>query len=470
MISDVWALVDVEGNHAQGVALAAQKLGIQATIVMPKFAPQIKVDNVRRLGAKVVLSGNDFDEAKEECLRLQRENNLTFIHPFDDPYIIAGQGTVGVEILRQLQQDRIDAIFVCCGGGGLLAGIAAYVKRIRPEIRIIGVNTVDSDGMYQSLIQGTRTELKQAGLFSDGTSVRLVGAETFRLCQEHVDDFVLVTTDEICAAIKDCFEDTRSIVEPAGALALAGCKKWLASSNAAVGGEDGAPIKDGNFVVVLSGANMNFDRLRFVAERARLGEGKEALITAIIPERPGSLLELYKIIYPRTITEFSYRYSDPVKAFIYMAFEVANGKTEVDDVLQQLKAKKTAIAAESGSGGNVDAGSGESKRGGEIWDAVDISDNEMAKTHGRYLAGGRSATVHDEVLFRFQFPERPGALLKFLTMLEADWNLSLFHYRNHGADVARVLVGLQVPSEQRSSFKAFLDNLGYSYVEETENP
>ncbi|KAJ3189415.1 hypothetical protein HDU85_003045 [Gaertneriomyces sp. JEL0708] len=429
------------GNHAQGVALAAKKLNIKATIVMPKFAPEIKVDSVRRLGAEVVLIGDNFDEAKAECMRLIEQRNLTFIPPFDDPYVIAGQGTVGVEILRQLKQDHLDAIFICCGGGGLLAGVGAFVKRIRPEVKIIGVNTVDSDGMFQSLRHGEVVEIKEAGMFADGTSVGRVGKETHRLCSMVVDDFVLVSNDEICAAIKDAFEDTRSILEPSGALSLAGCKRYLASN---------PQLKDGVFVCVTSGANMNFDRLRFVAERARLGEGREALLSCLVPEKPGTLRALYNMIYPRFVTEFSYRYSDPAYGHIYIAFEVTNGPEEVAELTSQLL--QTGIAVE----------------------AIDISDNEMAKTHARYLAGGRSPLVSDELLYRFRFPERPGALKKFLRLLEEDWNVSLFHYRNNGADVGRVLCGLQVPLDQRKNFDAFLESLSkagyYFFVNETDNP
>ncbi|KAJ3330437.1 hypothetical protein HDU76_005686 [Blyttiomyces sp. JEL0837] len=424
------------GNHAQGVALAAKRLKIPATIVMPSFAPEIKVESVRRLGGNVVLVDGDFDAAKKRCFEMAKEKGLTFIPPFDDPYVIAGQGTVGVEILRQLKQDRLDAIFVCCGGGGLLAGIAAFVKRIRPEIKIIGVNPMDSTGMYESLQQGQPVELKEAGLFADGTAVRLVGKETHRLCQDYVDDFILVSNDEICAAIKDTFDDTRSIVEPAGALGVAGLKKYLQAN---------PQLSNGVFVAVLSGANMNFDRLRFVAERSRLGDGREVLLSAIIPEKPGAFLALYNAIDPRPVTEVSYRYSDPELAHIYVAFEVTNGPTEAGEVMQHLKD----VAG---------------------IEALDITENELAKTHMRYLAGGRSSTVTNEVIIRFRFPERPGALKKFLNLLEADWNVSLFHYRNHGADIARVLVGLQVPPDQRDRFKEFLDKLGYFYVDETENP
>lgn len=427
------------GNHAQGVALASKKLGIQATIVMPTFAPEIKVDSVKRLGAQVIQTGNDFDEAKRACFRLAEERNLTFIPPFDDPYVIAGQGTVGVEILKQVRQERLDAIFVCCGGGGLLAGIAAYVKRIRPEVKVIGVNTVDSDAMYKALHTGHPIELTEAGLFSDGTSVRLVGKEPYRLCSKYVDDFVLVNNDEICAAIKDAFDDTRSILEPAGALALAGTKKFLGSN---------PQLKGGVFVAVTSGANMNFHQLRFVAERARLGEGREALLSVLVPERPGSLKELYNAIYPRFLTEMSYRYSDNKQAHVYLSVEVSS-PSDIDTVLSQLHDKGM--------------------------EALDLTENEMAKTHARYFAGGRSPGVSEhEVLYRFRFPERPGAFKKFLNLMEDDWNISLFHYRNTGTDFGRVLVGLQVPPEQREKYKRFLEQLSsvgyYTIVDETENP
>nr|KAJ3422783.1 hypothetical protein HK105_006336 [Polyrhizophydium stewartii] len=426
------------GNHAQGVALAASKLGIQATIVMPTFAPEIKVENVRRLGAKVVLFGRDFDEAKKECARLSKEQGLTFVPPFDDPYVIAGQGTVGVEILRQIRQDRLDAIFVCCGGGGLIAGIAAYVKRIRPEVKVIGVNTVDSDGMYQSLLQGKPVEIKEAGLFSDGTSVRLPGTECVRICRDLVDDMVLVTNDEICAAIKDAFDDTRSILEPAGALAVAGLKRFLATNS---------DIRDGVFVAVTSGANMNFDRLRFVAERAKIGQGTEAMMSVLVPETPGTLRELHQLICPRFVTELAYRFSDPKSAHVLVAFDVADRPTEVAALRDAIIAK------------------------GPGWDAIDISENEMAKTHGRFLAGGRSSTVSDEMLYRFRFPDRPGSLLKFMDLLESGkYNVN----RNNGADLGRVLAGLQVPPESKASFSTFVDEMrkaGYvEIVEETDNP
>lgn len=427
------------GNHAQGVALASKKLGIKATIVMPTFAPEIKVDSVKRLGAQVIQTGNDFDEAKKACLKLAKENNLTFIPPFDDPYVIAGQGSVAVEILKQVRQERLDAIFVCCGGGGLLAGIAAYVKRIRPEVKVIGVNTVDSDAMYKALHKGSPVELTETGLFSDGTSVRLVGNETFRLCRKYVDDFVLVTNDEICAAIKDAFEDTRSILEPAGALALAGLKRYLGNY---------PQLKKGVYVALTSGANMNFHQLRFVAERARIGEGREALMSILVPERPGGLKELYDLIYPRFLTEISYRYSSSNRAHVYVSFEV-NSSTDVESIIEKLR-----------------------ERG---FEGIDLSNNEMAKTHARYLAGGRSPnTGENEVLYRFRFPERPGAFKKFMNLLDPQWNISLFHYRNNGADFGRVLVGLRIAPDQMTKYKEFLEQLGkvgyYTVTDETENP
>lgn len=426
------------GNHAQGVALAAQKLGVKATIVMPTFAPEIKVANVRRLGGNVVLFGNCFDDAKKECQRQAELYNYTFIPPFDDPYIIAGQGTVGVEILRQLKSyERLDAIFVAVGGGGLLAGIAAFVKRVRPEVKLIGVNTVDSTSMTTSLQTGERTEMAEVGLFSDGTSVKLIGKENFRICQKYVDDMILVSNDEICAAIKDVYDDTRSILEPAGALSLAGCKRFLSQN---------PEIKDGVFVAVLSGANMNFSRLQFVAERARIGEGKEALFSVVIPEVPGSLFELYKCIYPRYVTELSYRYFKADKAHIYVGFEVHEGNDEKQLIIGSLAQKNMA--------------------------AIDISDDEMAKSHGRFLAGGRSATVVNERLYRITFPERPGALYTFLEHVSNSpdtSNISLFHYRNHGADMARVLLGVQLNNQSNVDFYEKLLKLGYSVIDESNN-
>ncbi|TPX34893.1 threonine ammonia-lyase [Synchytrium microbalum] len=433
------------GNHAQGVALSAQKMGIKATIVMPMATPPIKWRNVKRLGAEVVLYGNDFDEAKIECARLSLQEGKTNIPPFDDPYVIAGQGTIALEILRQYNHTEIDAIFICVGGGGLLAGIASYIKRINPKIKIIGVETFDADAMTRSLKAGQRVVLPEVGLFADGTAVRQVGEETFRLAQDYVDDMILVSTDELCAAIKDVFLDTRSVLEPAGALGVAGIKKYV--------GLTGCTGK--TFIAIASGANMNFDRLRFVAERAELGEFREALISVTIPEQPGAFMKLYKTVAPRAVTEFSYRYSDDAKAHIIMSFAVS-GPAETVQVISNLTA----------NGMN----------------AYDISQNEMAKAHARYLVGGRSSSVsnsnstsgtskgvENERLFRFSFPERPGALEHFLASLKSEWNVSLFHYRNYGGDVGKVMVAIQVPPETNVQFDAFLSDLKYPYVEETSN-
>ncbi|ORX77071.1 threonine dehydratase I [Basidiobolus meristosporus CBS 931.73] len=421
------------GNHAQGVAFAAKKLGIDATIVMPTPTPEIKWRNVKRLGGNVVLHGNDFDAAKVECARLASERGLVNIPPYDDPYVIAGQGTVALEMLKQHPLDKIDAIFCAIGGGGLAAGIAAYVKRVYPKIKVIGVETHDSFAMTEALAKGHPCELPEVGLFADGAAVRLVGTETFRVCNELLDDMVQVTNDQICAAIKDIFEDSRSIVEPAGALGVAGAKKWLLQNK----------YENKTVIAVTSGANMNFDRLRFVAERAELGEKREALITAIIPEEPGSFMKLYNSIYPRPITEFIYRYSNPKEAYIFTSFTVVNRKQELSQIFGELESM--------GMKGQ------------------DISDNEMAKTHARYLIGGRSG-VENERLYRFEFPERPGALKQFLTGLKSGWNVSLFHYRNFGADTGRVLVGIQVPPPEAEQFQEFLNNLKYPYVDESENP
>lgn len=422
------------GNHAQGVAYSARHLGIPATIVMPQGTPAIKHSNVSRLGSKVILTGQNFDEAKLEGARLAKKYNLVNIPPYDDPYVIAGQGTIAMEILRQTNVANLKAIFVCVGGGGLIAGIAAYVKRIVPHIKIIGVETHDADAMKRSLKADERVTLKDVGLFADGTAVRVVGQETFRMCREMVDEVVLVTTDELCAAIKDVFEDTRGIVEPSGALGVAGLKKYL-KSNPPTSPED-------TYCATLSGANMNFDRLRFVAERAELGLAKEVFFCVTIPERPGSFVKLHSIIAPRGITEFSYRYSDDSKANIYLSFEVSDRQTAVPPILESLES--------------------------EGFEAENISDNEMAKSHARYLVGGKSK-VPNERLFRFEFPERIGALGKFLSGLQSDFNISLFHYRNDGADVASVLTGIQVPIDQYEKFDDFLKHLDYPYVEETTN-
>ena len=420
------------GNHAQGVALAAQKLGCAATIVMPVTTPHIKIAAVAARGANVVLHGDSYSDAYAKALELQRESGATFVHPYDDPDVIAGQGTIGMEILRQWQ-GPLDAIFVAIGGGGLIGGIAAYVKRVRPEIRIIGVQPVDSDAMARSLEAGRRIVLPHVGLFADGVAVRQVGKETFRLARQYVDEIVRVDTDATCAALKDVFEETRSILEPAGALAIAGVKAWVERHR----------VRDRAYVAVACGANMNFDRLRFVAERAELGEQREAILAVTIPERPGSFREFCALLGKRSVTEFNYRYADPEVAHLFVGIEVAN-RAETKELLRELKQRRI--------------------------EASDLSDNEMAKLHVRHLVGGHAPTAIDEILYRFEFPERPGALLRFLDSMSAGWNISLFHYRNHGADYGRVLVGMQVPASDKAEFRAFLARLGYDHVDETGNP
>ncbi|KAI9783577.1 MAG: threonine deaminase [Peltula sp. TS41687] len=425
------------GNHAQGVAYSARQLKIPATIVMPQGTPSIKHANVSRLGASVVLSGADFDAAKEEAHRLEKLYGLTNIPPFDDPYVIAGQGTIGVEILRQTSLQNLEAIFCCIGGGGLIAGIGVYIKRIAPHVKIIGVETYDANAMVQSLRLGHRIVLDEVGLFADGAAVKTVGQETFRICQEVVDEIIEVSTDEICAAIKDVFEDTRSIVEPAGALALAGLKRYVAAK----------PSSDPKraLVAIASGANMNFDRLGFVADRAALGEKKEALLSVQIPERPGAFAELVKGVLPHSVTEFSYRFGREEVANIMMGISFHLSKTREQEMTPLLtRLQENGMRAE------------------------DISDNELAKTHIRFLAGGRSAVV-DERLYMFEFPERPGALARFLTTLKPGFSITLFHYRNHGGDVAQVLAGIQCPSDQREALERFLKELGYPWKEETSN-
>ncbi|MFP4611546.1 MAG: threonine ammonia-lyase, biosynthetic [Thiohalophilus sp.] len=420
------------GNHAQGVALAAQRLGIKATIVMPKTTPEIKQHAVKSLGATTVLHGNAYDDAYRHAMELVENQGLTFIHPYDDPLVIAGQGTIGKELLAQ--RESIDAIFVPVGGGGLIAGIAAYVKIVRPDIRIIGVEPEDAPSMYTALRDNERVRLDQVGIFADGVAVRQVGEEPFRLAREYVDEVVLVTTDEICAAIKDIFDDTRSITEPAGALAVAGLKKYVAEKS----------VQGQTLIAVDSGANMNFDRLRHVAERAELGERRELLFAATIPERPGSFRQFCETIGTRGITEFNYRYADPGEAHIFVGVQLHGGEQEKQALFGQLDA----------------AG----------YPYMDMSDNEMAKLHIRYMVGGRVDGVKHECLYRFEFPERPGALLRFLNHMGAHWNISLFHYRNHGADYGRVLVGMQVPPEEEPMLQRFLDEIGYRYWDETGNP
>jgi threonine dehydratase len=420
------------GNHAQGVALAAQRMGCRAVIVMPTTTPQIKISAVRNRGAQVVLAGESFDEAFAHAQELERKQKLTFVHPYDDPDVIAGQGTIGMEILRQ-HPDPIDAVFCCVGGGGLISGIAAYVKRLRPQTRIIGVEAVDADAMARSLAAGKRVKLDHVGLFADGAAVKHVGEETFRLCRELVDEMVLVDTDAICAAIKDVFEDTRSILEPAGALAIAGAKEYVRRHK----------LKDKTLIAVASGANMNFDRLGFVAERAELGEQREAVLAVTIPEQPGSFRKFCALIGKRSITEFNYRYSDSKEAHVFAGVQVAS-RAESLKLVESLRRHGLAT--------------------------LDLTDDEMAKLHVRHMVGGRAPQVTDELLYRFEFPERPGALMRFLESMSAGWNISLFHYRNHGADTGRVLCGMQVPAKEMRQFRAFLKNLGYACRDETTNP
>ena len=420
------------GNHAQGVALAAQRLGCKATIVMPVTTPQIKIDAVQARGAKVVLHGDSYDEAYRHARELEAKAGLTFVHPYDDPDVIAGQGTVGMEILRQ-HTGPLDAIFVAIGGGGLIAGIAAYVKRLRPEVKIIGVEPQDADAMDRSLKAGRRVKLEQVGLFADGVAVKQVGEETFRLCRELVDEIILVDTDAICAAIKDVFEDTRAILEPAGALAVAGAKAYVEKTRA----------KNQTLVAVACGANMNFDRLRFVAEQAELGEKREAILAVTIPEEPGSFKAFCALLGPRNVTEFNYRYADARAAQVFVGVQVQNPQ-ETQRLVRDLR------------------------RAGLV--THDLSDNELAKLHVRHLVGGHAPGVANEILYRFEFPERPGALLKFLNAMSRGWNISLFHYRNHGADYGRVLVGMQVPAKDKARFARFLAEVGYPYWDETKNP
>ena len=421
------------GNHAQGVALAAHRRGIAAAVVMPQTTPQIKMQAVLDLGAEVVLHGDDYDSAFERALQLARERNLVFVHPFDDPDVIAGQGTVAVEILRQTGGE-LDAIFVPVGGGGLLAGIVVYVKYLYPRVKVIGVEPQDAASMHDSLRAGQRITLERVGAFADGVAVRRVGEETFALCRGQVDEILLVSTDEICAAIQDVFEDTRSIVEPAGALAVAGLKKYLAREG----------WRDRRLVAINSGANMNFDRLRHVAERADLGGEREALLAAVIPERPGSFLHFCEALGRRSVTEFNYRYAAADSAQVFAGLALSGGSAEKHAVVGELRAAGFTV--------------------------TDMSGDEMAKLHVRYMVGGHARGIAHEVLYRFEFPERPGALLKFLQAIGSRWNISLFHYRNHGSDYGRVLAGIQVAPAERGDFLQHLNELHYAYVEETGNP
>lgn len=421
------------GNHAQGVALAAQKLKIAALIVMPKTTPQIKVVAVRSYGVDIELFGNSYDDAYEHARQIANARDLTFIHPYDDPDVIAGQGTIAMEILRQ-HEGRIDAIFVPVGGGGLIAGVAAYVKELHPEIKVIGVEPDDAPTLHHALKAGERVVLDQVGIFADGVAVRQIGEETFRIARQCVDEVILVSTDEICAAIKDIFDDTRSIAEPAGALAVAGVKRYAKRQQ----------VTGQTFVAIDSGANMNFDRLRHVAERAELGERREALLAVTIPERPGSFKQFCEVIGSRSVTEFNYRYSDANQAHVFVGVQIHGKESELQALIEKLTQNTYSV--------------------------VNITDNEMAKLHVRYMVGGRAAAVVNERVFRFEFPERPGALLRFLSKMGQRWNISMFHYRNHGAAFGRVLVGMQIPERDSAALQNFLNDLGYAYWEETENP
>jgi len=420
------------GNHAQGVALSAKKMGCRAVIVMPVTTPSVKVEAVRQLGGEVVLFGDSYSDAYQHALGLQETQGLTFVHPFDDPDVIAGQGTIAMELLHQYQEP-IDAVFVAIGGGGLAAGIGTYLKQVSPSTRVIGVQTKDSDAMTQSLAKGERVILTEVGLFSDGTAVKQVGEETFRLCQKVVDEMVLVDTDAVCAAIKDVFEECRAILEPAGALAIAGMKAWVANHQA----------KDQTLVAIACGANMNFDRLRFVSERAEIGEQREAIFAVTIPEERGSFKRFCETIGNRNVTEFNYRIAAADAAHIYVGVQISN-RAEASTIALGFKA----------------AG----------FETLDLTDDELGKLHLRHMVGGRSALARNERLFRFEFPERPGALMRFLSSMHPDWNISLFHYRNHGADYGRILVGIQVPEDDRAGLADFLEALGYPHWEETDHP
>lgn len=420
------------GNHAQGVALSARRLSCRSVIVMPVTTPQVKVDAVRALGGEVVLHGDSFTDAYEHALGIAKAEDLSFVHPFDDPDVIAGQGTVAMEILRQ-HPGPIDAIFVAIGGGGLISGVAAYVKAVRPDVRVIGVQTSDSDAMLRSVKAGKRVKLADVGLFSDGTAVKLVGEETFRLAREWVDEFVLVDTDAVCAAIKDVFEDTRSILEPAGALGVAAIKQYAARHK----------LKGRTFVAITCGANMNFDRLRFVAERAEVGEAREALFAVTVPEERGSFRRFCELIGRRSVTEFNYRMSNATQAQLFVGLSTQS-REEIDRLQRHFE-----------------------RQG---FPTLNLTDDELAKEHLRHMVGGRTEAAADERLYRFTVPERPGALMRFLAALHPDWNISCFHYRNQGADYGRILVGLQVPAGDRQALQAFLVGLGHPFVDESRNP
>jgi threonine dehydratase len=422
------------GNHAQGLALAASHMGVKATIVMPRTTPQIKVDGVRSHNARVVLTGDTYDEAAAHAQRLVKEQGLVYIHPYDDPHVIAGQGTIGMEIVRQ-HPDPIEAIFVPVGGGGLLAGVAAYVKYVRPEIKLIGVEPEDAACLQAALKKGRRVTLPEVGIFADGVAVAQIGKETFRVIRDTVDEVITCSTDEMCAAIKDIFEDTRSIAEPAGALALAGLKKYVERTG----------TRDSTLLAIASGANTNFDRLRYISERTEIGEKREAVLSVSIPERPGSFKAFCSALGKRSITEFNYRYADDREAHIFVGLQIVEGSEDREQVIGNL------------------AGKG--------YEVVDLTDNEVAKLHIRHMVGGhRPQAVRSERVYRFEFPERPGALLNFLTHLGQRWNISMFHYRNHGAAYGRVLVGMQVEDSDTAEVARVLERLHYRFWEETDNP
>ncbi len=430
------------GNHAQGVALGARKLGTRAVIVMPITTPALKIDAVKALGGEVVLHGDSYTDAYAHSVKLGHKQGLTFIHPFDDPEVIAGQGTIAMEMLRQ-HQGPLHAVFVAIGGGGLISGVANYIKAVRPEVKVIGVQTVDSDAMLQSVNAGKRVALSDVGLFADGTAVKLVGEETFRVAKHLVDEYITVDTDAVCAAIKDVFVDTRSIVEPSGAMAVAAMKKYVAQHK----------TQGETYAAILCGANMNFDRLRFVAERAEVGEEREALFAVTIPEERGSFKRFCTLLgdlpafggskSPRSVTEFNYRISDASQAHVFVGL-TTSGPGESSKIAHHL-----------------------SKNG---FQALDLSHDDLAQEHIRHMVGGHSALAQNERLLRFVFPERPGALMKFLSAMRPGWNISLFHYRNQGADYGRILVGLQVPDKDQASFEKFLHTVGYPHVDETDNP
>ncbi len=419
------------GNHAQGVALSAQRLGIKATIVMPKTTPAIKVDAVKAWGGKVVLHGDTYDEASAHAKVLVEEKGMTYVHPYDDPEVIAGQGTIAMELLRQASS--IDYVFLPVGGGGLAAGIAAYLKYVRPEIKVIAVEPEDAACLKAAMEAKRRVTLSQVGIFADGVAVAQIGKETYRVLKDTIDDVITANTDEICAAIKDIFEDTRSISEPAGALSLAGLKKYAEENN----------IQDKTMICIESGANTNFDRLRYISERTEFGEKREAVFSVEIPEKPGSFKKFCSLLGKRNITEFNYRYNDDQNAHIYVGMQIKSMQDK-DDIQGKLANKGYPI--------------------------VDMTENEVAKNHVRHMVGGHALHVDDEVVYRFQFPERPGALLSFLEQLGSHWNISMFHYRNHGSAYGRVLVGLQVPSAERKKVPPLLKQLGYRFEEETDNP